>query len=60
MPKRDPEGPKRDLVHGGVVNVVSAVKADDRAESGPGAECAGAEGGDARGRGAGVDLLGAG
>jgi hypothetical protein len=54
------ESPKRDLVHGRVVNVVRAVQADDGAESGPGAEGAGAEGSDARGRGAGVDLLGAG
>lgn len=58
--KRDAESPKRDLVHGRVVNVVCAVQSDDGAESGPGAEGAGAEGSDARGRGAGVDLLGAG
>lgn len=60
MRKRKAESPQRDLVHGRVVNVVCAVQSDDRAQSGPGAECASAERGDARGRGAGVDLLGAG
>lgn len=59
MRKRDAERPKRDLVHGRVVDVVRAVQADDGAEGRPGAEGAGAEGSDARGRGAGVDLLGA-
>ena len=60
MRKRDAKSPKCDLVHGRVVNVVCAVQSDDGAESGPGAKGAGAEGSDARGRGAGVDLLGAG
>lgn len=54
------ERPEGDLVHGRVVDVVCAVKADDGAEGGPGAEGAGAERSDARGRGAGVDLLRAG
>ena len=58
--KRHAESPKRDLVHGRVVDVVRAVQADDGAESGPGTEGAGAEGCDARWGGAGVDLLGAG
>ena len=40
--------------------MVGAVKADNGAESRPGAECAGAQGRDERGGGAGVDLLGAG
>ena len=60
MRKRDPERPQGDFVHGGVVDVVGAVQADDGAEGRPGAEGAGAERGYARGRGAGVDLLGAG
>ena len=60
MRKRHAERPERDLVHGRVVDVVCAVQADDGAEGRPGAEGAGAEGSDARGRGAGVDLLGAG
>jgi hypothetical protein len=42
----DPESPEGDFVHGRVVDVVGAVEADDGAESRPGAECAGAEGGD--------------
>jgi hypothetical protein len=58
--KRNPESPEGNLVHGRVVNVVGAVEADDGAESRPGAECAGAQRGDERGRGASVDLLGAG
>jgi len=57
--KRDAECPERDFVHGRVVNVVCAVQADDGAERRPGAEGAGAEWSDARGGGAGVDLLGA-
>jgi hypothetical protein len=58
--KRNSKSPEGDLVHGRVVNVVGAVKADNGAESRPGAECAGAQGRDERGGGAGVDLLGAG
>jgi hypothetical protein len=58
--KRNPESPEGNLVHGRVVDVVGAVEADDGAEGRPGAECAGAQGCDERGRGAGVDLLGAG
>jgi hypothetical protein len=58
--ERDPESPERDLVHSRVVDVVSAVEADDGAECRPGAERAGAQGGDEGGCGAGVDLLGAG
>lgn len=58
--KRNAESPQRDFVHGRVVNVVCAVQSDDRAESRPCAEGAGAERGDARRRGAGVDLLRAG
>jgi hypothetical protein len=54
------KGPEGNLVHGRVVDVVGAVEADDGAEGRPGAECAGAQGCDERGRGAGVDLLGAG
>jgi hypothetical protein len=53
------KGPEGNLVHGRVVDVVGAVEADG-AEGRPGAECAGAQGCDERGRGAGVDLLGAG
>lgn len=60
MSKRNSKSPEGDLVHGRVVNVVGAVKADNGAESRPGAECAGAQGRDERGGGAGVDLLGAG
>lgn len=60
MSERNAESPKRDLVHGRVVDVVGAVQSNDRAESGPSAEGAGAERSDARRRGAGVDLLGAG
>lgn len=60
MRKRNAESPKRDFVHRRVVNVVCAVESDDRAERRPGAEGAGAERRDARGRGAGVDLLRAG
>jgi hypothetical protein len=46
MSERDPESPEGDLVHGRVVDVVGAVEADDGAEGRPGAEGAGAEGGD--------------
>ena len=60
MRKRYAKSPKRDLVHSRVINMVRAVQSDDGAESRPGAERASAEGCDARGRGAGVDLLRAG
>lgn len=59
MSESNTESPQSDLVHGRVVNVVSAVKADDGAEGRPGAEGAGAQRGDARGCRASVDLLGA-
>ena len=56
MRKRHAESPKRDLVHGRVVDVVRAVQADDGAESGPGTEGAAGEWSDRR-RCAVVDAL---
>lgn len=59
MRKRDAKSPKRNLINRRVINVVRAVQADNRRESGPGAESASGERRDLGGGGAGVDLLGA-